>query len=101
MSQPLTQEQQQEVKQLAQAIAEAATEEFEQLTRTLVASGTSPFGQTEFTIRDILLRVGVKAYEQHLEQKKWSNCVSGGRPSAGLASCAAESAVVTSRPASR
>ena len=70
MSQPLTEEQEREVKQLAQAIAEAASQEFEQLARTLLASGTSPFGDAEFTIRDILLRVGAKAYQQHLEQKK-------------------------------
>jgi hypothetical protein len=70
MSQPLTEEQEQEVKQLAQAIAEAASQEFEQLARTLVGSGASPFGKAEFTIRDILLRVGAKAYEQHLAQKK-------------------------------
>lgn len=70
MRQPLTQEQEREVKQLAQAIAEAASQEFEQLARTLVGSGDSPFGQAEFTIRDILLRVGARAYEQHLAQKK-------------------------------
>jgi uncharacterized protein (DUF305 family) len=70
MSQPLTQQQEQEVRQLAQAIAEAASQEFEQLARTLVGSGDAPFGQPEFAIRDILLRVGAKAYQRHLEQKK-------------------------------
>ena len=70
MSQPLTEEQEQEAKQLAQAIAEAASQEFEQLARTLLGSGDSPFGKAEFAIRDILLRVGAKAYQQHLEQKK-------------------------------
>ena len=70
MSQPLTEEQEQEVKQLAQAIAAAASLEFEQLARTLVGSGPSPFGKAEFAVRDILLRVGAKAYQQHLEQKK-------------------------------
>lgn len=70
MSQPLTEAQEQEVKQLAQAIAEAAAEEFQQLARTLVTGGSAPFGAAEFTIRDILLRVGAKAYEQHLAQKK-------------------------------
>ena len=70
MSQPLTQEQEKEVQQLARAIAEAASQEFEQLARTLVGCGDAPFGQPEFAIRDILLRVGAKAYEQHLEQKK-------------------------------
>jgi hypothetical protein len=70
MNQPLTQDQEREVQQLARAIAEAASDEFEQLARTLLGSGDSPFGQPEFTIRDILLRVGAKAYEQHLAQKK-------------------------------
>ena len=70
MSQPLTEEQEREVQQLARAFAEAASQEFEQLARTLVGSGRSPFGKTEFTIRDILLRVGAKVYEQHLAQKK-------------------------------
>ena len=70
MSQPLTQDQEREVKQLAQAIAEAASAEFEQLARTLLGSGDSPFGKPEFTIRDLLLRVGAKAYEQHLALKK-------------------------------
>jgi hypothetical protein len=70
MSQPFTEDQEKEVKQLAQAIAAAASQEFEHLARTLVGSGASPFGQTEFTIRDLLLRIGAKAYEQHLAQKK-------------------------------
>jgi hypothetical protein len=70
MNKPLTAAQHEEVKQLAQAIAAAATEEFEQLARTLVANADAPFGKPEFTIRDILLRVGAKAYEQHLAQKK-------------------------------
>ncbi len=70
MTKPLTEAQEAEVKQLAAAIAQAASEEFQQLARTLVGSGDSPFGKAEFTIRDILLRVGAKAYEQHLAQKK-------------------------------
>jgi hypothetical protein len=69
MKKPLTEVQEAEAKQLAEAIAQAASEEFLQLARTLVGSD-SPFGQTEFTIRDLLLRVGAKAYEQHLAQKK-------------------------------
>src|SRR5438270_13972341 len=50
MRQPLTEEQEREVKQLAQAIAEAASQEFEQLARTLVRSGDVPFGQAEFRL---------------------------------------------------
>jgi hypothetical protein len=70
MQEALTAAQEAEANELAQAIGEAATAEFLQLARTLVGSGASPFGKTEFTIRDILLKVGAKAYEQHLAQKK-------------------------------
>ena len=66
----MTQDQEWEVQQFARAIAEAASDDFEQLARTLLGSGASPFGKPEFTIRDILLRVGAKAYQQHLAQKK-------------------------------
>ena len=69
--QPLSEAQEQEVQQLAEAIAQAAREEFMQLARTLVATDRSSlFGDTEFKIRDILLRVGAKAYQEHLAQKK-------------------------------
>jgi len=69
MNRPLTQTQEEEAKLLADAMAEAAHEEFLQMARSLVDCD-SPFGRTEFTIRDILLRVGSKAYEQYLAQKK-------------------------------
>ena len=69
MKKPLTEVQEAEAQQLAEAFAEAAADEFLQLARTLVGS-PAPFGQTEFAIRDILLRVGAKVYEQHLAQKK-------------------------------
>lgn len=69
MNMQLTQAQEEEVQQLADAMADAAHEEFVKAARTLVGSG-SPFGQTEFTIRDIVRRVGAKAYEQYLAQKK-------------------------------
>jgi hypothetical protein len=70
MQEALTAAQESEAQQLAEAFAQAASAEFLQLARTLVASGRSPFGKAEFTIRDILLRVGAKAYQQFLEQKK-------------------------------
>jgi hypothetical protein len=66
---PLTEAQEAEAKELAEAIAPVASQEFLQPARALVG-GPSPFGQAEFTVRDILLRVGAKAYEQHLAQKK-------------------------------
>jgi hypothetical protein len=62
--------QENEAQQLAQAFAQAASDDFLQLARLLVASGQNPFGQTEFAVRDILLRTGAKVYEQYLTQKK-------------------------------
>ena len=71
MKESLSPAQEAQAKELAQAIAEAAADEFLQLARTLVATDRSSlFGDTEFTIRDILLRVGAKTYQQLLEQKK-------------------------------
>jgi hypothetical protein len=71
MKKALTEAQEAEAKELAAAMAEAAAEEFLQVARTLVGSDNSSlFGDTEFKIRDILLRVGAKTYEQHLAQKK-------------------------------
>jgi hypothetical protein len=69
MKNPLTEAQEVAAKELAAAIAEATSHEFQKIADTLVGSA-SPFGQTEFAIRDILLRVGAKAYEQFLTQKK-------------------------------
>jgi hypothetical protein len=60
-----------EAQLLAQRIAQAAQEEFLQVARTLVGCKTSSlFGATEFKVRDIILRVAAKAYEEHLAQKK-------------------------------
>lgn len=70
MQEPLSAAQEAEVKELAEAIAQAASAEFVQLARTLVGSGGSPFGKAEFAVRDILLKAGAKAFEQYLGQKK-------------------------------
>lgn len=71
MKEPLSPEQEVQAKQLAQAIALAAEEEILDIARTLTASdAASLFGDTEFKIRDIILRVAAKAYEQRLAQKK-------------------------------
>jgi parvulin-like peptidyl-prolyl isomerase len=69
MSKPLTEAQEVAAKELAAAITEAMHKEVQQMAETLVGSD-SPFGKTEFAVRDILLRVGAKAYEQYLAQKK-------------------------------
>lgn len=70
MQEALNATQENEAQQLAQAFAQAASDDFLQLARLLVASGQAPFGQTEFAVRDILLRTGAKVYEQYLTQKK-------------------------------
>ena len=67
-----------EARQLAEAIARAAADELLHLARTLVAAGpASLFGATEFQVRDLLLQVGAKAYEQHLAQKKSATTAPG------------------------
>src|SRR2546421_9175977 len=67
----LTPEQEAEAKILEERIKKAAEEEFAQLARLLVSKQTRElFGKTEFQVRDILLRVGAKAYEEHLREKK-------------------------------
>ena len=70
MQEALNAAQEAKAQQLAEAIAQAASAEFLQLASTLLGSGPSPFGRTEFTIRDILLRIGAKAYKDHLAKKK-------------------------------
>ena len=69
MKKPLSEAQEVAAKELAAAITEATTQEIQKMAETLVGSDAL-FGQTEFAIRDILLRVGAKAYEQRLAQKK-------------------------------
>jgi hypothetical protein len=67
----LSPNQETEAKELAQAIATAAQEELLEIARTLVGSSPATlFGNNEFKIRDIILRVAAKAYEQRLAQKK-------------------------------
>lgn len=71
MKEALPPAQEEQAQELAQAIAQAAAAEFLQLARTLVATDRSSlFGATEFKIRDILLRVGTKTYQEFLAQKK-------------------------------
>jgi hypothetical protein len=70
MQEALTPSQESEAQQLAQAFAQAASDDFLQLARTLLASGQAPFGKTEFAVRDILLRTGAKVYQHYLTQKK-------------------------------
>ena len=67
----LSAEQEAEAQRLAEAIHEATQEDFLRVARLLVSRKEGDlFGQTEFTIRDILLRAGAKAYQAHLAEKK-------------------------------
>ena len=67
----LSAEKEAEAQALAQRIREVADEEFLQIARLLVGKPEREiFGDTEFEVRDILLRAGAKAFEEHLRQKK-------------------------------
>jgi hypothetical protein len=67
----LSVEQEQEAQRLAARVQDAIEAEVLQMARTLVGKDTAHlFGQTEFDIRDIALRIGAKMYELHLAEKK-------------------------------
>jgi hypothetical protein len=67
----LSTEKEAEAQVLAQRLRELADEEFVQMARLLVGKPDREiFGDTEFQLRDILLKVGAKALEEHLRQKK-------------------------------
>jgi hypothetical protein len=67
----LSAEQEAEAQRLAEVIREATHEDFLRIARLLVTRKERDlFGQAEFTVRDILLRAGAKAYQAHLAEKK-------------------------------
>ena len=67
----LSVEKETEAQALAQRIRELADEELVQIARLLVSKPDREiFGDTEFQLRDMLLKVGAKALEEHLRQKK-------------------------------
>jgi hypothetical protein len=67
----LSAEKEAEAQALAQQIRELAEDEFLQMARLLVSKPDREiFGDTEFQLRDMLLKVGAKALEEHLRQKK-------------------------------
>lgn len=71
MQEALTSAQEADARELAQAIASAAGADLLEIARTLVGSTPATlFGANEFKVRDIILRVAAKAYEQHLARKK-------------------------------
>jgi hypothetical protein len=63
--------QQDAVQQLAAAIAASSQDELLQIAQLLLdAEPATLFGATEFKIRDLVLKIGAKAYQQRLAQKK-------------------------------
>jgi parvulin-like peptidyl-prolyl isomerase len=68
---PLSAEQEAEAQALAQRIRELTEEEVVQMARLLVSKPDREiFGDTEFELRDIVLKLGAKALEERLRQKK-------------------------------
>ena len=68
---PLSEEQEHEAKLLEAKIRLAVDQEIAELARLLVSKSESDlFGQSEFQVRDLVLRVGAQAFEQHLRGKK-------------------------------
>ena len=67
----LSAEQEAEAQALAQRIRELADEEVVQMARLLVSKpDREVFGDTEFELRDLVLKVGAKALQERLRQKK-------------------------------
>ena len=68
---PLTTKQEAEAKALEAKIQTAVQKEIADLARLMVSkSDRELFGLTEFQVRDIVLRIGAKVYQEHLREKK-------------------------------
>jgi hypothetical protein len=67
----LTAEQQAEADRIHAAMLEAAADDLRELAELLATKDdTNIFGATEFTVRDIVLRVGARAIQTALEERK-------------------------------
>jgi hypothetical protein len=67
----LTPAQEAEAEELEAKIRQAIGQEIAQLARLMVSkSDRELFGPTEFQVRDLVLRIGAKVYEEHLREKK-------------------------------
>ena len=67
----LSVEKEAEAQALASRIRELADEELVEMARLLVSKPEHEiFGDTEYELRDIVLKVGAKALEEHLRLKK-------------------------------
>jgi hypothetical protein len=68
---PFSPEREAEAQQLAQAIRQATADEVLDIARALVATEEATlFGDTEFQVRDLVHKIGAKAYQAYLAQKK-------------------------------
>lgn len=68
---PINDEQEREAKLLETKIHLAVDQEISELARLLVSKSENDlFGLTEFQIRELVLRVGAKAFQEHLREKK-------------------------------
>jgi hypothetical protein len=72
MSSPcLSPAQEAEARELEAKIRKAVEKEITDLARLMVGkSDRDLFGQTEFQVRDLVLRIGAKVYQEHLREKK-------------------------------
>ena len=67
----LSTEKEAEARSLALRLRELADEELLEMARLLVGKPEHEiFGDSEFELRDIVLKIGAKALEEHLRQKK-------------------------------
>ncbi len=67
----LSSEQEAEAKVLEAKIQQAVQKEIGDLARLMVSKKDRElFGQTEFQVRDLVLRIGAKVFQEHLREKK-------------------------------
>jgi hypothetical protein len=75
---PVSPEKQAEIDDLGRAIREAVEAEIGQLAANLATTDDAHlFGDNEFRIRAIALKIAAKAYEQHLARKKTGTTAPG------------------------
>ena len=67
----LTPMQEAEAQELAAKIRKAIETEISALARLMVSKPERElFGKTEYQVRDLVLRIGAKVYQEHLREKK-------------------------------
>jgi hypothetical protein len=87
----LTPEQQAEAERIRQALLDASVEDIRELAELLATKDDSnTFGATEFTVRDIVHRIGAKAIQTALQ----------GRKKGGMTGPAATAPTAPERPSS-